>query len=384
MHIYLDTLYLVRQVDATKRKSFINESEARMKRGLALLQSNGKSIKENTDGSFTVPSQTSDRTYEVRLLGADERYVCRCPDFEYRQIDACKHIHAVKLWIAVRTQLQNEPKPKVFAESRDKQTYFCKDCHRKFRESSLLQKARFNPEFVTLCLDLYFSGLSLRKIARTVANHFNIDIDFSTIYRWIQKYVPKVSEYVNSLTPQLSTTWHADELFVKVKGGTHKRNLGVGFVWNIRDRETRFLIVSKLTLNRGVDDTIAAFKEAAKNAHGITPEKVYTDSLRHYNSGIAKNFPDAERFTNCGIAKIHANNNRVERLNGTLRERTKVSRGWKTGKTPIAEGQRIHYNFVKRHMGLEGKTPAEASGLKIDEDTDNRWMIILLRNAKQR
>lgn len=84
-----------------------------MTRGLALLQSNGKSILENADGSFAVPSKTSDKTYEVRLLG--DRFVCTCPDFEYRQIDACKHIHAVKLWIAVRTQLQNEPKPKAFA-----------------------------------------------------------------------------------------------------------------------------------------------------------------------------------------------------------------------------------------------------------------------------
>lgn len=90
-----------------KEKSFVNKSEARMKRGLALLESNRKSIVGNADGSFAVPSQTSDRTYEVTLLG--DRFVCTCPDYEYRKIDACKHIHAVKLWIAVRTQLQNEP-----------------------------------------------------------------------------------------------------------------------------------------------------------------------------------------------------------------------------------------------------------------------------------
>jgi hypothetical protein len=120
--------------------------------------------------------------------------------------------------------------------------------------------------------------------------------------------------------------------------------------------------VSKLTLNRGVDDTIAAFREAAKNAHGITPEKVFTDSLRHYNSGISKNFPNAERITNCGIMKAYPNNSRVERLNSTLIERTKVSTGWKNGKTPIAEGQRIHYNFVKPPLALDGKTRAEAAG----------------------
>jgi hypothetical protein len=77
--------------------------------------------------------------------------------------------------------------------------------------------------------------------------------------------------------------------------------------------------------------------------------------------------------------KAYANNNRIERLNGTLRERVKVSRGWKTGKTPIAEGQRIHYNFVKPHMALKGETPADASGIKLEGD-NNRWMA-LLRNA---
>jgi hypothetical protein len=57
-------------------------------------------------------------------------------------------------------------------------------------------------------------------------------------------------------------------------------------------------------------------------------------------------------------------NNRIERLNGTLRER-EVQRGWKTYKTKIAEGQRIHYDFVKPHQALEGKTPANAVGLDI-------------------
>ena len=63
--------------------------------------------------------------------------------------------------------------------------------------------------------------------------------------------------------------------------------------------------------------------------------------------------------------KQHANNNRIERLNGTLRKRVKVHHGWKTVKTQLAEGQRIQYNFVKPHMALEGKTPANAAGMNI-------------------
>jgi len=77
----------------------------------------------------------------------------------------------------------------------------------KFRDS-LLKKIKFRPEIVKLTLDLYFSGLSLRKVARNINDHFNIELNYSTIYGWIQTYIPQISNYVNSLTPQLSESWH--------------------------------------------------------------------------------------------------------------------------------------------------------------------------------
>jgi hypothetical protein len=80
-----------------------------------------------------------------------------------------------------------------------------------------------------------------------------------------------------------------------------------------------------------------------------------------------------------GINKPHADNNRIERLNGTLRERVKVQRGWKYPKSTIAEGKRINYNFVKPNMALGNKTPASVA--KIDIHDGNKWMN-LLKNAK--
>lgn len=356
------------------------DSQTRMMRGLEMLQS-GTTITELENGAFAVPSQTGKDVYEVRILG--DRFVCTCPDFEFRQIEACKHIHLVKFTLSVRF-LKDEPKPKVFAADaipctrcgsirvirygvagvqNVKQIFYCKDCKKKFREPSLLNKVKFSPELITLTLDLYFSGLSLRKIVRTVNDHFDVKIGATTIFNWIKRYIPMISEYVNTLAPQLSKQWHADELFVKVRGGTHK-SLGYGMVWNIMDRETRFLIVSKLTKDRTAIDTTAAFEEASAIAHGIKPETVFTDSLRHYNIAVKTTFPDAERVVNCGISK-RENNNRIERLNGTLRERVKVQRGWKTPKSVLAEGNRLQYNFVKPHMALNGETPAQVAGMNV-------------------
>jgi hypothetical protein len=80
-----------------------------------------------------------------------------------------------------------------------------------------------------------------------------------------------------------------------------------------------------------------------------------------------------EHIADCGVRKGKGqNNNRIERMNGTLRERVKVTRGWKSYQTPIAEGQRIAYNFVKPHVALDGKTPAQAAGLKV-----NGWKALL-------
>jgi putative transposase len=366
-----------------------------MMRGMEMLQ-NGMTVRENEDGSFAVPSQTSAKTYEVRILG--DRMVCTCPDFEYRQIEACKHIHLVKFTLSVR-HFHGEPKPKVFAEDAipcdkcgsirvikfgfdcGKQTFFCKDCKHKFRQPSMLKKAKFTPEFVTLTLDLYFSGLSLRKIARTVATHFNIVVNYSTIYTWIQKYIPMISEYVNSLAPQLSKEWHADELFVKVKGGSrHAYAENMGFLWNVMDRETRFLIVSKLSERRDLNGAVAAFQEAVKNAHDSDPSIVYTDALGAYRPAVREFFPKnpPKHVRNCGVGKPHETNNRIERLNGTLRERVKVQRGWKKFETPLAEGNRIQYNFVKPHMALEGKTPAQVAGLNL-----KGWQSLLEQAVKK-
>ena len=46
-------------------------------------------------------------------------------------------------------------------------------------------------------------------------------------------------------------------------------------------------------------------------------------------------------------------------------------------KTPIAEGMRIQYNFVKPHMALKGKTPAQKAGIVKITENGNKWRDLL-------
>jgi transposase-like protein len=376
------------------------KNDGRIERGLAIAKMSV--ITENVDGSFSVPSQTvGEIAYTIRRV--EGGYSCNCPDYVQRHVvvGECKHCHAVRFWIALRVKLQAKPRPKVFADDavqcakcgsiriikwgvRDgKQAFKCNDCGHRFTELRLLRKSKYTPEMVSLTLDLYFSGTSLRKTARIVNDHFGLSVGNATIYRWIQKFVPRISEYAKTLTPELSADWHADEVFVKMRGGiNYKAHYGgeaknVAFLWNVMDRKTRFLLASKVSRWRDVAGADRAYREALSNARGNRPEALYTDALKSYETLMAS-LPESDRpnhIAKAGIRKPHATNNRIERLNGTVRERVKVQRGWKNPASKIAEGQRIHYNFVKPHMALAGQTPAERAGIGVDGE--NKWLSLL-------
>ena len=96
---------------------------------------------------------------------------------------------------------------------------------------------------------------------------------------------------------------------------------------------------------------------------------------------MKKEFPtnthDTEHLYNVGL-QHHPNNNHVERLHGTIRQREKAMRGLKVDDTPVVEGHRLFYNFIKPHEALDGKTPSEEAGITIEGS--NRWLT-LMRSA---
>lgn len=78
----------------------------------------------------------------------------------------------------------------------------------------------------------------------------------------------------------------------------------------------------------------------------------------------------------------HSNNNMVERLNGTVRGRNKTMRGLDSEPTAqtIIDGFRIYYNFIRPHMALDGKTPAEKSGIaKLQQ---NKWRSLIEESTR--
>ena len=56
----------------------------------------------------------------------------------------------------------------------------------------------------------------------------------------------------------------------------------------------------------------------------------------------------------------------MERMNGEIRDREHVMRTLEKPDTQILKGMQIYHNYVRPHEALEGKTPSEVGGIKVE------------------
>jgi len=107
--------------------------------------------------------------------------------------------------------------------------------------------------------------------------------------------------------------------------------------------------------------------ESASQRAGKIPKTVVTDKLRSYLDGIELAFGADTKHIQSSPFSEQDDTNLIERFQGTIKDRTKVLRGFKTigTATLILKGFLIHYNFFRPHMSLNNKTPAEVAGIKV-------------------
>lgn len=258
-----------------------------------------------------------------------------------------------------------------------KQRYLCKECEHKFIEGSGFPRMRTKSRIISTSMDLYFEGLSVRKIQTQVERLYDVSVSQVTIWKWIKKYSDLVKAYVTTLKPQLSGMWHEDETMVKCEG----RNV---WFWEMIDEETRFIVASHLSGTRTFKDTVAIFKKGFEQSK-VRPKAVFVDGSYVYNRAFNKVFYTMRKDTRPKLVqrvgvRTRETNNVVERLHGTLKDRTKPMRGLKAFESTksILEGYTVHYNFVRPHQSLRGKTPAQASGINMKSD----WHLLVKEATK--
>ena len=123
------------------------------------------------------------------------------------------------------------------------------------------------------------------------------------------------------------------------------------------------------------------FLEMTKQVTGNkSPKHFITDGLSAYMKSSKKIFGKDTVHTRHIHLKEDKQNNKMEKFNGTLRDRTRTFRGLKKKDSPIIVGLKIYYNFTRKHQTLNGLTSSESAGIIIIIDGKNKWKV-LIQNA---
>ena len=366
------------------------------------IDSSGREIYEKggqitvlTDKRCDVKSQTVEgKTYRVSY-GLD-KFTCECPYHIHGEGCRCKHIAAVQYMLLQETKssskgerIIDEAKLKCpdckseeyvkngkdkECKSGEKQRFRCKKCNRRFRDNLGFERRQTAAVFITMALLLNGMGLGPARI-QVVLKHMNVDVHVDTIDRWLEHYVGLVEKYTSPIRPpNLGSALGADEKRRDVKG---KENY---FVMAM-ELDTRFILAWCTTACKQSYDATKLLKAAVAKAGKPYPILI-TDGLAGYHIAFKKVFGSLKGFF-MHIRDIHirhefTNTNKQERVNSTFAGHTDPARGINSENSLVYRIFLLHYNYVRPHSGIGGKTPAEAAGITIRGR--DKWRT-LIQNA---
>ena len=321
----------------------------RTQRAKQIMETPGHCTQVDHD-TFRVRSQADpERLYTVSKT--DRGLACECRDHRMRKAD-CKHIKVV-LDVMRRNGCYRNNTFRIMERSKFSlckycdsgrirkdgfrknkggrvRVFECLDCKKKFTANFGFEKMRHDPGTITQALQMYYQGMSARDI-ETNLKMVGIDIDHSSVYDWVAKYSRLVSGYVDKIVPRTGDRLmvRADEVWIRVAGEQK-------YLFASMDDDTRYWLASDMAHTKFQHNGDTLLK-LTKNQVDRNPAHFVTDGLPAYMKSSRKVFG---RKTN-HIRHVHIagkrdrdNNNKMERLNGEIRDREKVFRGLKRSTPP--------------------------------------------------
>ena len=174
---------------------------------------------------------------------------------------------------------------------------------------------RFPPVIIQQVIWLYVRfTLSFRDVEDLLAER-GIIVSYETVRRWVNHFGPKIAASLRKRRPRPHSTWHLDEVYLKIDGR-------LVYLWRAVDSEGEVLDVLVQTKRHKA----AALKLMRKllKKYGLMPDKIVTDDLRSYSAAARE----------LGIADRHERgrwrNNRAENSHQPTRRRKRKMQGFKS------------------------------------------------------
>ena len=156
----------------------------------------------------------------------------------------------------------------------------------------------------------------------------DVEVDPSTIMRWVHRYAPELEKRVPAYQGYGSTSWRVDETYVKV-GGQWK------YLFRAVDKHG-VLIDFMLSDRRNAGAAHRFLAKALTTMRNWPPSSITTDKLRSYLEAIERLKRDGQLSRETKHRTSKYLNNIIEADHGALKRVIKPTRGFQRMKTAIA------------------------------------------------
>jgi hypothetical protein len=250
---------------------------------------------------------------------------------------------------------------------------------------------RNTPQKITCALDLFFRGLSTRGVQEHFKAFYPHNSSNVSVYNWVVRYTRAISKFTDKLQINTGSYMEVDEMEYH-RRKSHKAKLGIEKNWFIDaiDVKTRFMVSSTYARNRNKKEIKSVLEKVKSKTNGEL-KTITTDGFNVYRKLVKKVFGYNNKLGKYTInhniitqSKGEGFNIWVERLHNSVRQRTHGFRGLHgsvSSAHSLMKGIEIHYNFVKKHEALKGKTPSDVA-TNLQFKTPNRWMELIKLSQK--
>lgn len=236
-----------------------------------------------------------------------------------------------------------------------RQYWLCRNCSNGFVHNKALPRMTYSIDAVAKVVHDYYAGVSLRKIREGIAQKWNSYPTDSSIYFWVKKLTRIGLIETNKQMPRVGDKWLVNEKVIKLKGGKKY------WLINIIDKDTRFLLVSRLSATCNMEDIQAVFEIARKKANK-SPKWILVDGQWSCEDAIERIFgADTEYTETKSLYSKDLVSTTFECWYEVLKNRLKPLDGMDKSETTqlILEGLVLYYNYLRPHERLADRTPAE-------------------------
>lgn len=184
-----------------------------------------------------------------------------------------------------------------------------------------------------------------------------LDVDHSTVFRWVQRYAPEINKRVRQHLKMSGTSYRVDETYIKV-GKTCK------YLYRAVDKEGA-TIEFMLSAKRDVSAARRFFKKMMKAEHRRLPFSISVDKNAAYPEAFSTSQAEKIVPMDCKLRRVKYLNNVIEQDHRFVKKKVRASQCFKSFHTAertlegIEAMNMMRKGQVKRLAGSDAQRQAK-------------------------